>query len=132
MASGALDAYSFPILFHNEVCHCYEMGISTRVKNEDTIAIDIGNFAIGFAVVVTTKDEIEARNLLCHLQRGVLIFCACGVFTSHTAVEESDNYIGLAPHFGHIFTGYFHHVVKAHPRPKVFGKPVGDARGEQT
>ena len=87
MASGTLDAHFFSILFHNEVCHCYEVGISTRVKNKDTIAIDIGNFAIGLAVVVTTKDEIETRNLLCHLQRGVLVLCACGVFATHTTVE---------------------------------------------
>ena len=93
--------------------------VGRGIEHEHTVAAYVGDAEVGLAVVVSAKDDVEARHHSCHLQRGVFKHPSAGVLISYAAVEEPDDDVGvfLVAHFRQPAAGRFNEVVEAQPRP---------------
>ena len=120
------------LLFKGESGIGHGDGIVGRVHAEHGVTSYVHDFVEMTGVVVTEKDEVEARHLTRHFLGGVLLIGRRRDTARLSRMEESDDNIGflLLFHDFHPALGCRHHLVETQPAPDVLRQPVGNGGGE--
>ena len=104
--------------------------IACRINNQHRISGNIHHLLTFAGMIMSHQYHIESRNILCHIQRRILI-----IFTGHlkrilSGMEQPDYHIRilLCTDYLHPFASRLLHIVKTKPSPQIFRKPGRNGR----
>ena len=139
---GHVHNLTLDILFHQMavligelyLSLCHVLHIAAGIDAEHLLAFLVGNPVVVHLMVVSEEDDVEARHLLGHSLRSVLLVFISLDTALQSGMEQSENQVGLLHILDilHPFLGAAGHLFKLHAFPYRLVQPVGNGGCQHT